>query len=259
MSNIIKSSFTKSKDQDREILIQSLERVLPRTMISEESQPSFEERENESKLMLEQARLESKQLLDRATIEIEQRRQDFDLEKEEMLKEIEKLKEEAIRSGYQSGYEQGSEKALEDFNNQLEQANHIVQLAEDDYQKKLEELQPEMIQLAHALTKKVIGKELSTNSEIWDSMLFQIIQEVREHQKIKIYVESNWYEHTLKQKEEIKQLLSHTQELAIYPDSSLPEHGCTIETELGRMEASLDLQLNELKAQLQEVLQELEK
>ena len=56
-----------------------------------------------------------------------------------------------------------------------------------------------------------------------------------------------YYQYLLSQKEELITIFSHETNLFIYPNEDLPEDGCVIESESGRLDASIDTQLLEIK------------
>ncbi len=163
---------------------------------------------------------------------------------------------EAKESGYQEGYNQGEENGYREYRAKLEQARQIVRRASDDYEQVIVDAEPVILELAQALCERMLRVKLKEEHSLWMKLLAQVMQEVREHEQVKIYVEPVWFEWTLQQKEELKRLLLRAESLHIYPDADLPENGCIVETEFGRLEASLDSQLTELKKQLLESLKE---
>ncbi|MED1562191.1 hypothetical protein AJ85_05340 [Alkalihalobacillus alcalophilus ATCC 27647 = CGMCC 1.3604] len=259
MSNVIKSPQT-SGTEGKQISILPLEQFIP--VLNEgktELRVNEQQKKQEIESLLQQAEDEAKRLKEQAQLEIEQMQQQLNNLRQKQLEEIELLKEEAIQSGYQSGFEQGKEEAFRQYEQKLTEASHIVEVAKHDYEQMLSEAEPQMIDIAHLLANRVLGERFEVNAEHWNQMLEQVMREVREHEEVKLYVTPAWYEHTVKQKEELKQLLSRTENLFIYPDLNLPTNGCVVETRLGRMEATLDRQLLELKNQLQEMLEGLHK
>ncbi|WP_413381619.1 flagellar assembly protein FliH [Alkalihalobacillus sp. 1P02AB] len=255
MSNVIKSPHT-SKTEGKKIIIRPLEQFNPvLNEVNSELNVNEQQKKQEIESLLQQAEDEAKRLKEQAELEIEQMQLQLNKSRQKQLEEIELLKEEAIQSGYQSGFEQGKEEAFRQYEQKLAEASHIIEVAKHDYKQMLLEAEPQMIDIAHLLAKRVLGERLELNTEHWNQMLKQVMQEVREHEEVKLYVTPAWYEHTVKQKEELKQLLSRTETLFIYPDLNLPTNGCVVETRLGRMEATLDRQLLELKNQLQEILE----
>ena len=63
------------------------------------------------------------------------------------------------------------------------------------------------------------------------------------------------YEELLSKKEELMTIFSNVVNLFIYPDSDLSEDSCLIESSSGRIDASIDTQLSEIKVKLTELLE----
>ncbi|KMK77217.1 flagellar assembly protein FliH [Alkalihalobacillus pseudalcaliphilus] len=257
MSSIIKS--TQALGKGKEIKIRTLTNFIPDFEVDETSQVQKEEN---FQAEIEQIRLDAKKqaedILNQAQREAKDLEAKLEQKRTEHLQELEQLKEEAIQSGYKHGFSQGKEEAYQQYVQLISEANGMIDLAKIDYDHMLEEAQPQIIDIAYRLTEKVLGERLTDSEVYWFKMLKQVMTELREHEEVKIYVHPNWYEQTLKQKEELNQLLTRTEKLYIYSDVSLPELGCVVETRLGKLEATLDKQLKELKKQLLELLEELQ-
>ncbi len=156
----------------------------------------------------------------------------------------------AREQGYEEGFAQGQIDGQQTYDSLIEQAKTIISQSEQEFEKTIDSAEPVMIDLSIALTKKMIGLNLEENPAIWSALLKQVMLEVREHEHVKLYVHPDWYMQTTQQKEELEQLLSHTEKLYIYPDAGLMENGCIVESKYGRIDATLDRQLHELKTQL---------
>lgn len=163
----------------------------------------------------------------------------------------------AEENGYNAGFQQGLQEGQKQYESFIQEAKTIVNTSRNDYLQKLEEAEPVIVQLAVKVAEKIISQTLETNSENWLSIVKAVINEVREQEQVKIYVHPNWFEYTLAHKEELKQLVPNCEQLYIYPDSHLNEHGCEIETPFGKIDASVTNQLAEIKYALLEKLKEL--
>ncbi|MDT8859027.1 flagellar assembly protein FliH [Alkalihalobacillus sp. MEB130] len=170
--------------------------------------------------------------------------------------EIAEHKQRAIEEGYQDGYAQGQADGFSSYSTLIEQAQMIVAQSEQEYEKTIDSSQPVIVELAAALAQRIVGQKLTDDEEMWSAILLQVMTEVREHENVRIYVHPDWYERTNQQKEELEQIVSHTEKLFIYPDAGLMKNGCVIESKYGRIEATVDKQLSELKGQLLEKLKE---
>lgn len=205
---------------------------------------------------IEQQLLEAKERADQIIEEAEAHAKAIHEELQSLREQAEEEMKESIltarEQGYQEGFTQGHRDGQQDYEHLIEQAKTIISQSEQEFEKTIDSAEPVMIDLAAALTRRMIGMSLEEKPEIWSSLLKQVMVEVREHEHVKLYVHPDWYLQTSQQKEELEQLLSHTEKLYIYPDAGLMENGCMVESKHGRIDATLDRQLQELKTQLLE-------
>ncbi|WP_018922555.1 flagellar assembly protein FliH [Salsuginibacillus kocurii] len=205
---------------------------------------------------LQQAQEEAEQIRQQAEEELENARQQIAFEEADSKQRIEEAFATAKQEGYEEGFNKGETAGEKSYKKKIKEAQKIIASAREDYQTHLHEAEPVIIDLAHAVAKRVLGEALEQDEGIWKNIVKEAIQEVREHEEVKLFVAPAHYETTLKQKEELKALLSYSQDLLIYPDAQLEADGCVVETSYGRIEASVDSQLEEIKAQLHTSLKE---
>lgn len=163
---------------------------------------------------------------------------------------------EGAEQGFNQGYQDGVNEAQKQVDGFLAQAEEIVSLSRTDYQQKIEDAESTILELGLQIAEKIVGTSLAADNNTWISLVKQALNEVREQEVVKIYVHPFWYETTLKQQAELMEAAMHATELTIYPDGKLPENGCIIDTPFGKVEATLDVQLSEMKRILSERLKE---
>ncbi|WP_157800861.1 flagellar assembly protein FliH [Bacillus solitudinis] len=263
MSNIIKSkNAEKSLAETKKIGIRKLfdeNAFQDLTFGNETDKPLVDEAPQIEKLIqqeLEDAKQQAKQIIAEAQEEAEIIKGQMDEKQNQLEQDIEIAINNSQQQGFNEGFEQGKQSGFEEYSNLITEAKTIVQRAEEDYLQVIEQAEPVILDLASTLCYRIIGKGLELDEELWNSMLHQVMLEVREHENVKIYVHPLWYERTLLQKDELQRMLSHTEKLYIYPDAGLEEQGCLIETKFGRIDATIDSQLRQLKTQLFEKLRE---
>ncbi|QKS71439.1 flagellar assembly protein FliH [Paenalkalicoccus suaedae] len=208
----------------------------------------------------------SKQAIARDKEEIANREQQLQEEKvafeewkqaqlEQMATDAEEEGRKAAEEGFNQGFQEGMQAGLEQYKEAIDQAQGIVNLSKQDYQHKLEAAESHMLELALGITEKILGKQLEDESA-WLHLVKEALQEVREQEEVKLYVHPDWYERTLAQQEELREIVRQSRHLLIYPDEQLPHDGCLIDTPYGKLDASVDVQLLEIKRTLFEKLQE---
>ncbi|RXY99273.1 flagellar assembly protein FliH [Fictibacillus sp. S7] len=252
LSRIIKSSLALQEDINRKIEIQ---RVMPKTgkLDDRSCQPDarseadallqeIEREYQEAKQKMEQERLQHEEFLLRS--------------KEEWQQQVIAERENARQTGYQEGFSAGEIEGRTTYENLLTMAKTTVDRSKEDYLRYLESAEPMIIELASKMARKLVGDVLTENPEAWKELVRRLLNEVREHPDVKLYVHPKWYETTQNAKQEIQQVLMHSATLFIYPDFKLNENNCVVEFPFGKIEAGLDSQLNELKKKLIETLGE---
>lgn len=263
LSRIIKS--TNAVDQKQK----------PRTItvrnFYEEHLASHEENEHSEQMMtakndeqmvqniekeLSEAKEQAKEIIQTAQEEASALQEQLQYEREQAELEIQQSIKAGHEKGYEDGFTQGTMDAKKSYEEKIAQATSIIQESEREFEKTIDSAQPIIIELAAALARRMIGIKLEEQEDIWSSLLTQVMQEVREHEHVKLYVHPDWYEQTLRQKDELEQLLSHTEKLFIYPDAGLMPNGCVVESKYGRIDATIDRQLQQLKQQLLAKLEE---
>ncbi|MCZ2738801.1 flagellar assembly protein FliH [Bacillus safensis] len=209
---------------------------------TEASQLVLSDAEDQASRILEQANSE----LEKTMAEINQRRTDFEEERIQLI-------EQAKQAGYQDGFQKGEADAKMQYQAILDQANDIAGLARQDYEEKIESSAEQIVELAFELAKRVWNAAEETNDQFL-ALVKQVISEVKEYDDISIYVDPEHYEHVMEYKDELIRILQKDTHLAIYSDEKAPKGTCYVETSFGKVEASVDTQMNQLKEKLLEVI-----
>ncbi|MFJ5963390.1 flagellar assembly protein FliH [Bacillus sp. NPDC093026] len=207
-----------------------------------ETQPTLNDAEDQASRILEEANRK----LEQTMVEIKQRRADFEAERLQLV-------EEAKQAGYQEGFQKGEADAKVQYQSILDQGNNIVRLAKQDYEAKIESSAEKIIELAFQLAKRVWYATEDSKDQFF-ALVKQVMSEVKEYDDISIYVDPDNYEHVMNHKDELIRILQKDTHLAIYTDEKAPKGTCYVETSFGKVEASVDTQMNQLKEKLLEVI-----
>lgn len=156
----------------------------------------------------------------------------FDL-KERTKNECEELKEEAKKEG---------------FSESLEKLNiHILRL--DDSINKLElEYKDKVLSIALKAAKKIVGEELKLNNEAIVQIVKNALKPVREHQRVKIFVNKSDFEILKIEKQVLLDSLLQVKSFSIEPRDDIEKGGCIIETEAGIINAQLETQFRAIQS-----------
>ncbi len=202
--------------------------------------------------LIEDAKLKASQLLEEARNQAEEIRQQIQIEKENWKTECEKLKEEAFKQGYQEGYSQGERTGFESVKEQIELAKSVVDTAKNDYRAKIDSAEQTILLIALKAAEKIINREIENDPSYMKNVVKKVLKEARDYREIQIIVHPSHYSFIVSQKDELLSLFPREIELYIYPDDQVTPTSCVIETEGGRIDASIDSQLEMLKQTLLE-------
>ena len=160
--------------------------------------------------------------------------------------------EKAYRQGYEAGIEQGKN-----------QYQYLIQLAKDtadnasaQYHQTIEEAERAILDLSMAVAEKIIAHQLYEDDDTYFAFVRNAIKESREYRNIELHIHPAHYEHILRNKKELASLFPRETALYVYPDEELSEGDCYIESSSGRLTASVDVQLEQIRKTLLQLLEE---
>lgn len=204
---------------------------------------------NQSKEEADALLIEAKQQAEAIIGEIQQAREHWEQHEKKMHME------QAQKEGYQQGLEDGIQKGYNEIAGDIAFAKDVVEASKRDYQQHIESSETVILELALNVAKKIIGIKLANAEETFISLVKGAIKEARDYREVQLHVHPLQYQSILSHKEELISIFPKDTELYIYPDDELDESSCIIESENGRIDASVDSQLEEIKVKLTELLE----
>lgn len=188
-------------------------------------------------------RQQKKSLIEETKTEIEELRQSW-------FEEKKKLIEQAKEEGHAQGYEFGKQESLTSYEYLLDEANSIISITNEEYQKKIIDAEDIILKLALHTAKKVLETELKEHPESFVSLVQSAIHEIKNQQQIYLHVHPDNYEVIIKMKNELSQAAGIDVELTVLIDFKLQRDSCIIEHSTGQIDASVDTQLEIIKQHL---------
>lgn len=165
-------------------------------------------------------------------------------------KEAEKLKEQAMQQGTQQGYNEGMEQAHAKEEQMRLEFEQMCVKQEEEYAKKLEQMEPLVMDAVVDVLDHVLQSDLAKRKEILLHLIRCTVQNIKDSQKFQIRVSSQDYPHVSEHKNEIIQKIGSSALLDIVQDESLRQGQCTIDTDEGIFECGLDVQFENLVKEL---------
>ncbi|MDY7431388.1 flagellar assembly protein FliH [Bacillus sp. V26] len=240
MSNIIKQESSFSPQQERRKLSLQEVRIDNSHLLQTEENPEA---------LMARIKEEADRISEQANSQMEDIRRQIEKEKNDWAAEKQQLIEEAKTEGFEQGVALGRSEVLQQYAELIDQANSITEMSRKAVEDKLEDASGEIVELAVALAKKV-WQQKSDDKEAFILLVKQVVNEVKEYDDISIYVDPYYYETVFQHKDEIQQLLYKECRLGLYADEKAEKGSCYIETPFGRVDASIDTQLVQLKHKL---------
>ena len=110
------------------------------------------------------------------------------------------------------------------------------------------------MKLAVEIANRVLRKNLLQDESLYVEFVKSALKQVKEMRGIRIRVSPDNYERILKYKNELQQLITIDDPIYIIPDDDIGVYDCYIDSEIGRVDVSLDTQIKEMKSRLMELL-----
>ncbi|UOF89356.1 flagellar assembly protein FliH [Fodinisporobacter ferrooxydans] len=192
-----------------------------------------------------------------AWIQLEQEKQrlqeEYEQLKHALLSEQKQAMETARKDGFASGYDEGKNKAFEEYRTTIEKSEQILRYTQQERLDYLAENEPFMIELVCEIARRVIHRQLQVSPDLLIPIIKQALQEIQDYQKVEIRVHPDDYEHVFQSKHTLVNSIPGQSEILIIPDSNVENGGCVIQSEFGTVDARIDTQLSEIKRALTSV------
>lgn len=221
-------------------------------LIGERVEPISEELENtvpESEILLQQAQEEIENMKAQALAEIEEART-------QVIEEARKLGfQEGFEQGKKEGYEQGHIDGLNSVEEEREEALRetsirIAQM-EEEYQKKMDELEPQFIEMLTGIYEHIFHVSLKNSRDLIVYLIANTMRNLEGNNGYLIHVSREDYPFVSMQKKElVKGTGISVDDIDILEDATLGRSECMIETGNGVFDCGLGTQLEALNEEL---------
>ena len=237
--------FVQEKEPEPPVEEESPQEAINAEKLEQEAQ----EKVRQADTKIEEAKQQSEQLLQQVQEDIQHQKDQWEQEKQQLI-------EETTNQAYKEGHEQGKNDAFREYETLVEEAKGIVVTASEDYQDKIESSEETILQLGIKVAEKILDRKLKEDPSAFMSIVHAVIQEVKEQEQVALYVHPEQYSTVIEQKNELEMIVDHHAELSVYPKKDLQPFQCYVESSFGRVDASIDSQLEELRAKLFDLLRE---
>lgn len=162
---------------------------------------------------------------------------------EEANNEVNDIKAMAWEEGFNRGKSEAKESMAEDIDSILISANRVLTEASMKAREIFLQNKQEILKLSFDIAKKIIKKEISHREVLFNNLL-EAMKKVQASKSIKIFV--NWEQLVYSEeiKEKLKSSFQGIEIIEIIEDRTVEAGGCVIETKLGKIDATIDSQLD---------------
>lgn len=192
-----------------------------------------------------------KQEIEEARNELAGLQAQIEQEKEQAQLEIDQMKAKAFEEANEQGYQEGYRKGLDSVQELQKQCEDERLQQEQEYQKKLEEMEPLMVDTLCDVYSHIFKVEAKEHKELVLKLLQDTLLKVDGTGSIIVHVAKEDYAYVQEQKGSLlEEAGMQSGSVEIVSDAALARAQCMIETEGGVYDCSLDTELAELKRRL---------
>ncbi|RIV29383.1 hypothetical protein D2Q93_00630 [Alicyclobacillaceae bacterium I2511] len=156
--------------------------------------------------------------------------------------------------GYQRGYENGMAAAAlqgdQLVEQRLQQALEVVKVAQQTRERMLAATGSGLSKVVMRVVEILLRRELTVAPANIESMVTALLQQVRDATRVEVHVSSNDYQAAVAAYPSWQSAKLGTWEVAVVPDAGVSTGGCQVFSEAGRLDATIETQLE----RMQEVL-----
>lgn len=256
LSRIIKyGSVNHLNTTAKEIKLKNV--IVPVVTDDGESVPINYFAEEQVEAIIEQTNVEAKAIIEAARFEKDHLEKQIQLEKAEWETEKHVWMQSAYQEGFDAGQVEGRESGFSEYIQLIDEAKNVIDQAKQSFMSHIDNAETVILELAISAAEKIIHSTLNEEPDKYIPLVKNALKEARDFKEVQIHVHPAKYEELIDAEEELQAIFPHEVQCYIYPDADLDEHACFIESENGRIDASVDTQLSEIKKALVELLGEL--
>lgn len=173
---------------------------------------------------------------------------------EDPAREIARRAEEAERLAYAKGFSQGEENGIlagrEKVEPVLSALTDLLAGLSRIREEMLRNAEKEAVELALAISEKIIAREVSANGGIVAGVVREALREVVDQDDISVRLNPDDLEFVRETKHEFSDLVRNIDNLSFEPDESVTRGGCHIETNFGDIDARIEQKIELVRTAL---------
>lgn len=164
--------------------------------------------------------------------------------------EAESIKAAASEQGYSEGYQKGNAEGIKIVSEKERELKAREEQLQEEYEKKLEEMEPLLVDAITDIFEHIFHVSLSSNREIMLNLLHDTVRNIEGGKNFIIHVSKADYEYINDRKDQLTEGLGSTDTIEVIEDLTLRQSECFIESEGGIYDCGIGTELELLKKEL---------
>ncbi len=156
--------------------------------------------------------------------------------------------EEAVRRAYQEGFEAGKREGLAQIEGQIQSLKSVLEELLAYKEQIYREAEKDLVELAFTIAEKILNTALEIDRALVMNIVSSAISRMKEVEEMTIFISPEDEPIILERKEDILQGITARVNFVAREDVS--RGGCVIQTSMGRIDAMISSQLEEIKAKV---------
>lgn len=163
--------------------------------------------------------------------------------------------QEANDRGFKNGYAEGKKQIEYEYQAIIQDAQNQFIEAKEERIKIINGAEKEIIQLAIAVSEKIIHHELNENTQYVLDIVKAAMNKVNDREELTLKVNPENLDFVIANQEEIKSFTKGVNKMKMQSDNTIKQGGCVIETPIGTIDGRIERQVSEIKQAMMEVIE----
>jgi len=164
--------------------------------------------------------------------------------------QVDEITENARKQGYEKGYEEGQQAIRQDLTERIENVDKFAQCEFEIKKRIIKSAHNDIVNLVIAIAQKVCRKELEIDNEILYKITQAAINELKEKEEVKIFVNPNMARKIYEISDRLKEDILSLKNIKIVEDSGVSEDGTIVESINSRVDNRVSSQIDVIAQKL---------
>ncbi|MCA9794540.1 MAG: hypothetical protein KC910_22185 [Candidatus Eremiobacteraeota bacterium] len=205
--------------------------------------------------ILEQARMKAQQILQEAQAQAQQFMQQTAAQAQQAAQQAEEqARERGYQEGLAAGQQQGYEASVGEFVERIAQAKDMYVQAVRARRAIVATVEPELARLSIKIAERVLGEAIKVDPDVILGIVRQALGGIKDREEVSIRVNPQDVQIVRDNREIFERMIEGLKSFEVVADPTIDPGGCSIETNLGNIDARLHTQLDAIRQGMEETI-----